>query len=169
MKIDIFNHFFPKRYFEQFIDTGGIRDIGKRVRNIQAIHDLDFRFKVADEFGEGYTQFLTLPAPPIEAIAGPDKSPEVAQIGNDGLAELCRKYPDRFVGFAATLPLNNVDASIVEAKRAVNELGALGVEVFTNIKGTPLDHETLKPFWDEIAKLDRPVWMHPTRTPNLPD
>jgi len=25
MKIDLFNHFFPKRYFDQFIDTGGIR------------------------------------------------------------------------------------------------------------------------------------------------
>ena len=49
MKIDLFNHFFPKRYFDQFIDTGGIRDIGKRVRNIQAIHDLEFRFKVMDE------------------------------------------------------------------------------------------------------------------------
>src|SRR5258708_31243838 len=65
MKIDLFNHFFPKRYYDRFIDAGGIQDIGKRVRNIQAIHDLDFRFKVADEFGEGYTQFLTLPAPPI--------------------------------------------------------------------------------------------------------
>ena len=64
MKIDVFNHFFPQRYFTQYIDTGGIQDIGKRVRNIQAIHDLDFRFRVADEFGEGYTQFLTLPAPP---------------------------------------------------------------------------------------------------------
>ena len=49
MKIDLFNHFFPQRYFQQFIDTGGIRDIGKRVRNIRAIHDLEFRFQVMDE------------------------------------------------------------------------------------------------------------------------
>ncbi len=66
MKIDLFNHFFPKPYFDRFIDTGGIRDIGKRVRNIQAIWDVEFRFKVMDEirteFGD-YCQVLTLPAP----------------------------------------------------------------------------------------------------------
>src|SRR5580698_7842141 len=91
MKIDLFNHFFPKPYFDRYIDTGGIRDIGKRVRNIQAIWDLDFRFKVMDEiraeFGD-YCQVLTLPAPTIEAVAGPDKSPEVARTANDALALL---------------------------------------------------------------------------------
>ena len=40
-----------------------------------------------DEFGE-YCQLLTLPAPPMEMMAGPDKSPEFARIANDGLAEL---------------------------------------------------------------------------------
>ena len=32
----------------------------------------------------------------------------------------------------------NLDAAIVEAKRAINDLGALGVEIFTNIRGKPL-------------------------------
>ncbi len=169
MKIDIFNHFFPKRYFEQFIDTGGIRDIGKRVRNIQAIHDLDFRFKVADEFGEGYTQFLTLPAPPIEAIAGPDKSPEVAQIGNDGLAELCRKYPDRFIGFAAALPMNNADACLKEMERAVTQLGARGVQIYTNVLGKPLDLPEFQPVFEEAARRDLAILMHPTRGAEFPD
>ena len=84
MKIDLFNHFFPKRYFDQFIDTGGIRDIGKRVRNIQAIHDLEFRFKVMDEIRAAhgdYCQVLSLPAPPIEALGGPARYSE--RIGDE--------------------------------------------------------------------------------------
>ena len=79
MKIDLFNHFFPKAYFDRFIDTGGIRDIGKRVRNIQAIHDVEFRFQVMDEIraeSGDYCQVLTLPAPPIEAVGDPSKSPK---------------------------------------------------------------------------------------------
>ena len=71
LKIDLFNHYFPKTFFERYIDTGGIRDIGKRLRNIRAIHDLEFRFEVMDsvraEYGD-YVQVLTLPAPAIEAI-----------------------------------------------------------------------------------------------------
>ena len=34
--------------------------------------------------------------------------------------------------------MNDVDASLDEARRAIGELGALGVQVFTNINGRPL-------------------------------
>src|SRR5579884_1168005 len=135
MKIDLFNHFFPRRFFEEFIDTGGIRDIGKRVRNIQAIHDLEFRFRVMDEIraeSGDYSQVLTLPAPPIEALGDPRKAPEVARIGNDGLAELVAKHPDRFPAFAASVPMNNPDAAGKEIGRAVSELGAKGLQIYTN-------------------------------------
>ena len=169
MKIDLFNHFFPHRYFKQFIDTGGILDIGKRVRNIQAIHDLDFRFKVADEFGEGYTQFLTLPAPPLEAIGSQAQVAEAAQIANDGLAELCQKHPDRFIGFAAGMPMNAPDACLVEMERAVSQLGARGIQIHTNVLGKPLDSPEFLPIFEEAARRDLAILMHPTRGADFPD
>jgi predicted TIM-barrel fold metal-dependent hydrolase len=43
------------------------------------------------------------------------------------MAELVHRYPDRFVGFAASLPMEDAEASVAELKRAVAELGALGV------------------------------------------
>ncbi len=102
MKIDIFNHIFPKKFFDKYIDAGqGGKDIGKRVSNIQTIVDVDSRFRILDEFGD-YVQVITLPLPPLEILAGPDKSPELAREGNDGLAELVKKH-DRFLGFAASL------------------------------------------------------------------
>ncbi len=112
--------------------------MGKRVRNVPTIADLDARFRVMDEFGE-YCQFLTLPAPPMETMAAPDKSPEFARIANDGLAELVAKYPDRFIGFAASLPMNNVDACLKEIDRSVTQLGARGFQIYTNVAGKPLD------------------------------
>src|SRR5439155_24942223 len=88
MKIDIFNHFFPKRYFDEYINVGAsLKDLGKRVQSMPTIADLDARFRVMDEFGD-YKQFLTLAAPPLEALAPPDKTPRMAEIANDGLAEL---------------------------------------------------------------------------------
>src|SRR5262245_24783618 len=104
MKIDIFNHLFPKRFYDEHISRGdSFKDMGKRVQNIRTIVDLDHRFRALDEFGE-YLQLITLPGPPIEELAGPEQSPLLAKIANDGLAELVRKHPDRFIGFGAGLP-----------------------------------------------------------------
>jgi len=167
LKIDIFNHVFPKSFFDKHIATGG-RDIGKRVANVPVGVDLDFRFKVMDEF-EGLRQVITLPAPAIEALGGPDKSPDIAREGNDGLAELVTKYPDRFVAFAAALPLNNVDASLRETERAIDQLGAKGVLIYTNMLGKPLDAPEFQPLFDEWARRDVPIWMHPARGASFPD
>ncbi len=137
MKIDIFNHIFPKKFFDKYIDAGsGGKDIGKRVANIQTIVDVDSRFRILDEFGD-YVQVLTLPLPPLEILGDPEKSPELAREGNDGLADLVKKH-DRFVGFAASLPMNNPKAAEKEMTRALDELGAFGIQVYTNAAGKPL-------------------------------
>jgi predicted TIM-barrel fold metal-dependent hydrolase len=167
MKIDIFNHLFPKEYFDKYIDTG-LPDIGKRVRAMPTIVDLDARFKVMDEFGE-YCQVISLPAPPIEALGSPAKTPDIARLANDGLAGLVKKYPDRFPTFVASLPMNNPDAAVKEALRAVDELGAAGVQIFTNVNGAPLDGPEYLPLFDEMARREIGIWMHPTRGADMPD
>jgi predicted TIM-barrel fold metal-dependent hydrolase len=169
MKIDIFNHFFPKRYFDEYINLGAsLKDLGKRVQSMPTIADLDARFRVMDEFGE-YKQFLTLAAPPLEALAAPDKTPRMAEIANNGLAELCQKHPGRFVGFAASLPLNNPDATMKELERSVTQLGARGIQIYTNIAGKPLDLPEFQPMFDECARRDLAILMHPARAANFTD
>ena len=169
MKIDLFNHFFPKRYADQFVASGATgKDMGKRVRNVPTIADLDARFRVMDEFGD-YCQLLSLPAPAIETMAAPDKSPLMAQIANDGLAELVAKHPDRFIAFAAALPMNNIDASLNELDRAVSQLGAKGAQIYTNVAGKPLDAPEFEPLFAEAARRGLPLWMHPARGADMPD
>jgi len=169
MRIDAFNHFFPKKYFDTYVDVGSdLKDMGKRVQNIRNIMDLDQRFKVMDEFGE-YCQILSLPAPPVEVLAAPDKSPTLARVANDGLAELVAKYPKRFLGFVACLPMNNPAELTKEMDRAVTQLGAFGVQIYTNVAGKPLDLPEFQPFFDEAARRDIPIWMHPTRGADFSD
>ncbi len=169
MKIDLFNHFFPKRFWDEFVNRGAsFPDMGKRVQNIRTIHDLEARFRVMDEFGE-YRQFLTLASPPIETMAPPEESPKLARIANDGLAELVSRHPHRFVGFAASLSLNNVDESVKEMDRAVKELGARGIQIFTNVNGRPLDDARFAPLFEEAHRRDLPILMHPARGPGFAD
>src|SRR5580704_7415484 len=117
MKIDIFNHFYPKRFFETFIACAdGVKDMGKRVRNIPTLIDLAARFRMMDEFGD-YCQVISLPTPPLEQLASPDRCPLLAQVANDGLAELVQRYPDRFPAFVASLPMSNPAEAAKELER----------------------------------------------------
>ncbi len=168
MILDMFNHIFPKSYFDKFINVPGPRDLGKRMVNIPSVVDLDARFRIMDEFGD-YAQIISLAAPPLEAMAGPDKTPEMARLANDGLAEMVRKHPKRFPSFVASLPLNNPAEAVKETTRAVKELKAAGIQLFTNVLGKPLDAEEFGPIFDEAARLDATIWLHPARTAAFTD
>jgi len=60
-------------------------------------------------------------------------------------------------------------AAVKEAQRAIHDLGACGVQIFTNVNGTPIDRPQYEEFWSAMEKLDKPVWMHPARTAARPD
>jgi uncharacterized protein len=168
-KIDIFTHILPRGYYERMIQIdpkGG--GINKRVRQAVGIVNLDDRFRVMDLFGD-YVQIINLVAPPIESFGPPPVSMEMARLANDGMAELVSKYPDRFPGFVASLPMNDPEGLLKEAKRAIAELGAVGVQVFSNVLGRPLDKPETMLLFDLMAELDRPIWIHPERGADFPD
>jgi aminocarboxymuconate-semialdehyde decarboxylase len=169
MKIDAYTHIFPKVYWERMLRVlPDGRDMHKRVRAIPSIVELDARFRIMDQFGDDYRQVLTLGSPPIEVF--PEKhSVEMARVANDGMAELVSRYPDRFVGFAASLPMNDIEAACTEAARAIDQLGAIGVQVFTNIYGRPLYRRDTLALFDLVAGCDLPMWMHPARGAEFAD
>ena len=169
MIIDIFNHIFPRKYFDRMVEVAPKgKDMHKRVRAIPCIVDLDERFRIMDRFDD-YVQVICLGAPPLEVFGPPPVSTEMARLANDGMAELVRKYPARFPGFIASLPMNDPEGLLTEARRAVKELGAVGVQIFTNVLGRPLDKPETMPLFDLMAELDRPLWLHPARGADFPD
>jgi predicted TIM-barrel fold metal-dependent hydrolase len=103
------------------------------------ISDLDARLRMMARYGD-YAQVLVLAVPPLEEMDPPQAASELARRANDEMADLVRRFPERFAGFAAALPLGDVEASLIEIDHAIGELGALGVQVFTNVRGAPLDH-----------------------------
>jgi aminocarboxymuconate-semialdehyde decarboxylase len=121
-----------------------------------------------DQFGD-YVQVLSLAAPPIEALAPPAESGALARLANDAMAETVARHPDRFPGFIASVPMNNVDAALQEIDRALNDLKAVGIQIFTNVNGRPLDDPEFAPIFERMARADRPIWLHPSRTASFAD
>ena len=170
--IDAFNHFFPQALWDRMLASeGAARDIGKRMRNIPCIFDLETRVKTVDMFRgtHDYCQILSLGMPPLDAMAGPDECPEFAKLGNDGLADLVAKDPTRFPGYLASLPMNNPEAAAKEAERVLAPGGAVGLQLHTNVGGLPLDDARFYPIFEIAAKHDRPVFLHPSRGADFPD
>jgi len=169
MIVDIYTHIFPDRFFQE-LERGSpkLGNMGKRLRGVRKLFDLDLRFKDMDEIGDDYRQIISLPNPPIEDIAEGAVANNLAKVANDSMAELCAKHPDRFPAFAAAVSMHDVDFSIAEAERAI-KMGARGVQTFTNIAGHPLDEPRFKPFFAAMAAHDLPIWLHPARTAAMAD
>jgi uncharacterized protein len=166
--IDAFNHFFPKRYYEALLQTpAGAKDIGKRVRSIPALSELDLRLRLVESFDD-YSQVLSHGLPPLEQLWGPDQSPDMAKIANDGLADVVAKHPKHFSGWSALLPMNAPEAAANEAARALAS-GANAIQLATNANGVPLDAPQFLAVFEVIAKSGKPILLHPARTRDMPD
>ena len=162
-KIDVFTHIFPEAYVAGMQRVApGLKDAGKRVRGIPMLVDLDVRFKVMDTF-DGYQQVLSIATPPLETFANPVEAVDLARRANDGMAELVMKHPDRFPAFIASLPLNYPDAALSELARAVGDLDARGIQIFTNVGGKPIVAPEFLPIFEAMAAYDLPIWLHPYR------
>jgi len=165
--LDVFTHFMPKPFLDRLGDLIPGHPVLTAFPRIETLWNLEARLRLLDET-DGLQQVLSLANPPIELLAPPDKSPDVARMANDGLAEVCGRHPDRFPAFIASLPMNNVAATLVEIDRAVG-MGARGIQVFTNVAGEPLSAEKFRPIFRRMAQHDLPVWVHPARTAQFAD
>jgi predicted TIM-barrel fold metal-dependent hydrolase len=173
LKLDIFPHIFPEEYFERMrkIAEGNpaLAATIMRWMNIPVLWNLEARKSMMKRF-RGYKQVLTLSLPAIELLAGPEESPALAKLANDGMAEIVAQCPDLFPAFVASLPMNNVPAALAEMDRAITRLGAKGIQVFTNVNGRPLDDPEYYPIFERCVKTyDLPIWLHPARTSKFAD
>ncbi len=169
MKIDIYNHVMPLRYLEMMKQHSKDQGIIKRMTSLRMLWDIEARVQMLEQWPD-LQQVLTLSVPSPELVGGPDLSPELARIANDDMAAMVAKWPKKFPAFVASLPMNNVPAALEEMDRAIEKLGARGVQICTNVNGRPLDEPEFFPVFERITKKhDLPIWMHPVRPATRPD
>jgi aminocarboxymuconate-semialdehyde decarboxylase len=120
----------------------------------------DIPFRIAEMDRKGIdVRILSLSTPNIYDWKGAEQV-AMARHVNDALAALCAAHPTRFVGLAS-LPLDDIPASIAEMERAVDTLGMKGVIIGSNIDGHALNEKLFDPLWARINERRLPVFEHP--------
>jgi predicted TIM-barrel fold metal-dependent hydrolase len=91
----------------------------------------------------------------------------IAQAANEELAAIARRYPGRFIPYAA-VPMRDVEGAVTELERAVATLGHRGLGISVSVDGKPLDHPDFLPVFDCAARLGVPILVLPNH-PSLID
>jgi len=165
MMIDVFTHILPPKYLSERnkrVSVSFTSQYAKYPVANPGLTDLNIRFRIMDQFKD-LVHILTIAGPNVESITRPEDAVELSRIANDEMAELVAKYPDRFVGAVASLPMTDVDAALREADRAIRELSFRGVEIFTDINGKPVDSPEFLPLYEKMEQYGLPVLLHPRR------
>jgi predicted TIM-barrel fold metal-dependent hydrolase len=142
---------------------GAIEPIGDRL--LKKLLDLgEGRLKSMDENGIDI-QVLSLTIPGVERLH-PQIGTALARNVNNALAEVIKRYPDRFLGFASLAPQSPEEAA-EELERCVKELNLRGWKTHSNYGEGYLDDKKYWPIFERAAKLDIPVYLHPSY-PSIP-
>lgn len=104
-------------------------------------------------------QVIAIPPPNFHYHVPADVGADFAAIQNDALIALSDKEPDRFHLFA-TLPLQDIEASLAEIARVVGFSRVRGVQFGSNMNGTDMDDPSFEPVWAELERRNLPVWFH---------
>jgi aminocarboxymuconate-semialdehyde decarboxylase len=172
MKIDFHNHFYPPEYLKKLGQWGRRYELTQDAKGQKFVREKGARFvsitsrmispddRIADMDRIGVDiQVLTLSTPNVY-FSTRKRNLDLARVTNDYFADLCQKFPARFVAFAS-VPLGHPEDAIHELHRAVRDLGVKGVVLGSNIDGKHLHAEEFWPFYEEVDRLGLPIFIHP--------
>ncbi|MGH7052406.1 MAG: amidohydrolase family protein, partial [Stellaceae bacterium] len=137
------------------------RQAAERLPEIDALR-LDAMDKAGIEIA-----VLSLFQPGIQGERDTATAVRKAKAVNDTLAERIARHPARFRGFAAVAMQDPREAAD-ELERAVKELGFKGALINGHTQGVYLDDARVLPFWERVAALDVPIYLHPANPLTIP-
>jgi aminocarboxymuconate-semialdehyde decarboxylase len=129
----------------------------------------DAERRVAAMAASGVDAEVVSPMPPLLRYDLPAADGlALARHVNEFAAGLCSADPARLIGLGM-VPLQDPDAAAAELA-AVAELGLRGVEIASNVLGTPIGDERFLPFFAEAERLGMAVFVHamPSASSALP-
>lgn len=163
MKIDIFSHVMLPRYKKALYKHAPKFAVERAVQDKRIfLTDIEARSEIFEAFPD-LVQVLCTTMPPLEEIVDVREATELARICNDEMAELVAGYPDRYVAAVANLPLNDMDAAMKEAERALKELRFRGIQIYSRVNGKSPACDEMVPLYELMVQWDLPIWIHPMR------
>ena len=82
----------------------------------------------------------------------------IAGLPNDYYADIVKKYPEKFIGFAGIDPLKKMNA-VREISRGY-DIGLRGIAVRPFMFGIPPHDAKMYPLYSKCVELDIPIWFH---------
>ena len=151
--IEIRKQWMGRTGFPSSVDPQATPTVHPRLVDIE-----EFRLPLMDESGITM-QVLSTSSPGIQGIAEPAAAVTVSKKVNDALAEIVRRHPDRFAGFAS-LPTQDPKAAADELERAVTQLGFKGAMIQGHTHGEYLDEQKYWVLWERVEALQAPIYLH---------
>jgi predicted TIM-barrel fold metal-dependent hydrolase len=91
---------------------------------------------------------------------------DLCRAWNNWMADFCKTDPKRLRP-SALITLHDVDLAIEETRRAISELGAIGLCLVPEpSNGRHIHDRYYDPVWREAEKLGAPICFHPAASPN---
>lgn len=159
MRVDIHAHAWSDDYVELLARAGmpGARMLsGGGVGTTD--RELNERFELMDRAGIDVQVLSAGPALPY--FADTAAAVEAAQMLNDELASLVRRFPGRFAALA-TMPAPDVEAALAEIRRALDTLQLSGVSLTTQLGDRALTDTRFAPIFEELDRRGAVVLLHP--------
>ena len=133
---------------------------------IERLQDLGpQRIRDMDERGID-RQIIAATAPGVQVLER-DAAVAMAVEANDMLGEACLAHPDRYTGMALCAPQAPEEAA-KEIERSAAKYGFKAVMVNGHTQGEYLDNPKFLPILETAAKLNLPIYIHPTGMPRAP-
>jgi len=174
--IDIHSHFLPEKWVteiskrtrypflekksdDMWVITGSPQDkVPYQHQTTRSGFDVRSKLKEMDDAGVEISLLTLAPPGPDNAANDADR---LTRIANDGLAEVVASRPERFRGIA-NLGYGNIEDSVRELRRCIDDLNFLGLQVYPYIGGKmPASDPALKPVWRVLQEKKKPLIFHP--------
>ena len=161
-RIDTHAHVVPPRYREWLLDKGQTAG-GLAIPEWSVDKALE-----AMSVNEVETSVLSVSTPGVEPADSVQEARSMAREVNEFCADLVRTHPTRF-GLFATLPeIRDVEGALAEAHYALEVLGADGVVLLANSRGTYLGDSSYEPLFEYLNSQSAVVFVHPSSLPAEP-
>jgi predicted TIM-barrel fold metal-dependent hydrolase len=161
VRIDVHAHYFPSEYLDR-LDLYGASHVTGLIRKMK-LESADFSGLAANlrnmDRSKVDMQILSVSGQ-LPYFAKENDAVDAARLGNDIYARIVRENPKRFAAFACT-PLPHVQAAIAETRRALDELGMVGVTAGTVVLGKSIADPAFDGFFAELNRRKAVLFIHP--------
>jgi predicted TIM-barrel fold metal-dependent hydrolase len=161
VKIDVHAHYFPLEYLDR-LDLYGAGRITAFMRKMNLVFagssGIAEHLRNMDSCGVDL-QILSVSGMLPYFLTEAD-AVDAARQANDIYARLVREFPKRFAAFACT-PLPHARAAIEETRRALDDLGMVGVTAGTFVLGKSIADSSFDDWFAELNRRKAALFIHP--------